>query len=263
MSLLFGDVLEIKLEDLRARTKVDLLMLGRDRAGYAKLEPSEVEAVLSTFDIGLKHLEKVAPKIAADIARQRQLALEFAAIAKATMDAKAKRYTFPPTASGLGVAWLFPQAIKYAATAETSYANNSWDIPLTAGTPAWLFGGGDGVTTLRWYRCSADKDKRSFILVFHNGIVEVGSTPSAEQFLIKTESKQDVGIYTVEPLVEINIEDNKAIYQYPTPGAFFVDHIKGAMWGFLPRRSGTATIKLLGLVYFEYDFVGPGFKWIT
>jgi hypothetical protein len=34
------------------------------------------------------------------------------------------------------------------------------------------------------------------------------------------------------------------------------------MWGFRPKRAGKATMKLLGLVYYEFDFVGAGFKWV-
>jgi len=49
-----------------------------------------------------------------------------------------KSYTFPSQTGTLGVAWLFPQAIKYATTVPTSYNTNSWDIPLTAGSEGIL-----------------------------------------------------------------------------------------------------------------------------
>jgi len=264
VSLTFAGSKEVDLAELEKRLGIPILRLGRDRAGYASLEASEVNAVLAVFDMGLYHLRKVAPKIAADIERQRQLALESAAIAKAQMKAEDKRYSFPPdTSAGLGVAWLFPQAIKYAATPSnatpcyTDYVANSWDIPISTDRAYWILGDGTN-----YYKCNPAEDQRSFILVFQNGLVEVGSTPSAEQFQVKSESRPDLGMYTVEPLIEVNTEDFKPLYQYPTPGALFVDHIKGVMWGFRPKRAGTATMKLLGLVYYEFNFVGPGFKWV-
>jgi hypothetical protein len=175
-----------------------------------------------------------------------------------------KNYAFPSVPGTLGVAWLFPQALRYAATpsaslpAYTSYKPNSWDIDITAGKPAWLLGDGTN-----FYKASPEAEKHSFILIFNNGVIEVGSTPSAQQFKIMTEGKRDYGIYTVEPLVEIPVEKAVAIYQYPTPlGAMFVDHNRGVMWGFLPTRTGTATIKLLGLVFYEHDFAAD-FKWIA
>jgi hypothetical protein len=34
------------------------------------------------------------------------------------------------------------------------------------------------------------------------------------------------------------------------------------MWGFMPRQSGTATVKLLGMVFYEHDFAAS-LKWVT
>lgn len=263
-SLTFAGSKEVDLAALEEKLEIPILRMGRDRVGYASLAPSEIRAIHTVFEMGVYHLRKVAPKIAADIDRQRQLAFEFAAIAKAQMKAEDKRYSFPPdTSAGLGVAWLFPQAIKYAATPSasapcyTDYANNSWDIPISTDRAYWILGDGTN-----YYKCNPAEDSRSFMLIFQNGLVEVGSTPAAEQFQVKSESRPDLGMYTVEPLVEVHTEDFKPLYQYPTPGALFVDHIKGVMWGFRPKRAGVATMKLLGLVYYEFNFVGPGFKWI-
>jgi hypothetical protein len=264
MSQLFRGAVQIKVEDIVRQTGVSIAALGRDTLPYTELSPQEIEDILTVFNTGIEHLKKVAPKIAVDIERQRQLVVEFAAIAKATFPIRGKNYTFPSTPGNLGVAWLFPQAIKYAATPSatapcyTSYANNSWDISLTAGTPAWLFGDGTN-----FYRTSSAVEARSFILVFENGVVEVGSSPAVEQFRLVSEGKTDYGIYTVEPLLELPVEYNVAIYQYPTPaGAIFVDFNRGIMWGLLPRVTKVATIKLLGMVFYEHNFA-PTFKWIS
>jgi hypothetical protein len=216
---------------------------------HRDLEPAEQRAVNKVFDYGLAQLRKVAPKVAADIEPQRSLALKVAGIFK-EMIPKKKSYSFPSETGSLGVAWLFPQAIRYTPTVPTSYLANSWDIPLTANTPAFFFG-----SATDFYKTSAVDGKSHAILVFHNGIIEIGSTPKVEQFQLVGEGLTKFGIYTVAPILEERTEDNRLIYQYPTPlGATPIFFDKGIRWGFLPRVSGTATIKLLGLVFYEHDF---------
>jgi len=243
-------------------TEVSIASLGRDQLPYAPLDESEVDAIRRVFHAGLEHLRKVAPKLALDVARQERLVIEFAAVAKATFPIR-KNYAFPSVPGSLGVAWLFPQAIRYAATPSadnpcyTSYRANSWDIDIVAGTTAWLFGDGTN-----FYRTSKAEGARTFILVLNNGIVEFGTTPSTQQFRIISEAKTDYGIYTVDPLMEVPLESGTVIYQYPTPlGATWVDFNRGIMWGFMPTRSGKATIKLLGMVYYEHDFARTP-KWV-
>ena len=253
----FRGATQVSVLDIARVTGVKIASLGRDILPYTDLAPEEIENVVRVFNAGVEHLRKISPKLATDIARQVRLAIEFAAVAKATFPIRGKNYTFPSVPGHLGVAWLFPQAIKYSATVPTGYANNSWDIPISTDRAYWILGDGTN-----YYKCNPAEDSRSFMLIFQNGLVEVGSTPAAEQFQVKSESRPDLGMYTVEPLVEVHTEDFKPLYQYPTPGALFVDHIKGVMWGFRPKRAGVATMKLLGLVYYEFNFVGPGFKWI-
>ncbi|MEM2830985.1 MAG: hypothetical protein QXZ14_12080, partial [Candidatus Jordarchaeales archaeon] len=191
------------------------------------------------------------------------LAINMAGVAKATFPVR-KNYAFPSVPGSLGVAWLFPQGLKWVATPNasnpcyTSYKANSWDIDVTAGTNAYLLGDGTN-----FYRANPNTDQHTFILIFDGGVIEIGSTPSIEQFHLITEGKRDYGVYTVEPLTDIPLEKNVAIYQYPTPlGAVFVSHDRGVMWGFKPRVSGTKTIKLLGLIYYEHDFLSS-LKWAT
>jgi len=245
------------VEEIKNATGVSLAAFDRRELPYSPLDPREVDAIRRVFYYGIDHLRKVAPSVASDIERQYRLALEMAAVAKGLFPAK-KNYAFPSVPGSLGVAWLFPQAVKYAATTPTGYSANSWDIPITAGTKAYLLG-----SDTDFYKTSSTTDARSFILIFENGLVEVGSTPSAQQFRIMTESKGDYGAYAVEPLVEINVEPNKAVYQYPTPlGALWVDYNTGVKWYFIPTRSGTATIKMLGLVFYEHDFLKDT-KWVA
>jgi hypothetical protein len=253
----FKGATQVTVSKLVDVTRVKIAALGRELLPYTDLAPEEIEAIVRVFNAGVEHLMKVSPKLAADISRQLQLAIEFAAVAKATFPIRGKNYTFPSVPGHLGVAWLFPQAIKYAANVPTGYLNNSWDIPITAGAKAYILG-----SDTAFYTTSSTIDARSFILIFNNGVVEYGSTPAVQQFRLISDAKQDWGIYTVDPLLEIPLESNIALYQYPTPlGALFVDYTRGVKWYFMPARSGVTTLKLLGLVYFEHGFAGD-VKWI-
>jgi len=230
---------------------------------YSPLEANERAAIEKVFRYGVEQIRRISPRIAADIEPQLDLALKIAGIFKEMIPEK-KAYAFPSETGSLGVAWLFPQALKYAATPSasapcyTSYPNNSWTLTLTAGTPAYFLG-----SDTDFYRSSPATGAHSAILIFNNGVIEIGSTPKISQFRVISEGMTKYGIYTVAPVVEISIEEDKAIYQYPTPlGAVPVFYDRGVRWGFLPEASGTSTIKLLGMVFFEHDFAST-FKWIT
>jgi hypothetical protein len=238
---------------------VTVAALERQTVSFVELTDREKQAVSYVFESGLKHLRRVAPSVAADIERQKELALNMAGVAKATFPVR-KNYAFPSVPGSLGVAWLFPQGLKWVNTPNssnpcyTSYKSNSWDIDVTAGTDAYILGDGTN-----FYRTNPNTDQHTFLLIFDGGVLEIGSTPSIEQFRIYTEGKRDYGAYTIDPLTDIPIEKNVAIYQYPTPlGAVFVGYDRG----FKPRTSGTKTIKLLGLIFYEHDFLAS-MKWAT
>jgi hypothetical protein len=243
-------------QDILNETKIPVAALGRDRFPLAPLDSSEVDAVLKVLREGLNHLRRVSPAVYDAIvnpvpgASLEQLVLTFAAVAKAQFPTQ-KPYAFPSVPGKLGVAWLTPQAIKYGANVPTSYASNSWDIAVTAGTKAYLLG-----SDAAYYVTSSATNAYSAILVFYNGLVEFGTTPSAQQFRLISQAKTDYGVYTSEPLVDVPVEGGKAIYLHQTPmGALYVDYSTGVKWYFMPTRSGTATIKVLGLVFYEHNFL--------
>jgi len=243
-------------QDILNETKIPVAALGRDRFPLAPLDSSEVDAVLKVLNEGLNHLRRVAPQVYDAIvnpatgASLEKFVLTFAAVAKAQFPTQ-KPYSFPSVPGKLGVAWLIPQAIKYGTTVPTSYSNNSWDITITAGTKAYLLG-----SDTAYYVTSSTTNAYSAMLVFYNGLVEFGTTPSAQQFRLISQSKTDYGIYTAEPLVDIPVEKGKSIYLYSTPmGALYVDYNTGVKWYFMPTRSGTSTIKMLGLVFYEHNFL--------
>jgi len=243
-------------QDILNETKIPVAALGRDRFPLAPLDSSEVEAIKKVLYEGLNHLRRVAPEVYDAIVKPvpgadlEKLVLTFAAVAKAQFPTQ-KPYAFPSVPGKLGVAWLIPQAIKYNANVPTGYSSNSWDISITAGTKAYLLG-----SDTAYYTTSSTTNAYSAILIFYNGLVEIGTTPSAQQFRLISQSKTDYGIYTVEPLIDVPVEKGKTIYLYPTPmGALYLDYNTGVKWYFMPTRTGTATIKMLGLVFYEHNFL--------
>jgi hypothetical protein len=242
---------------------VPLARLARDVVSAVDISPSEAQWIGWIFDRGIEQLRKVSPVIAADIAAQKNLAIRMAGVAKATFPVR-KNYSFPSVPGSLGAAWLFPQGLKWVSSPNSSnpcysdYTVNSWDISMTAGTAAYLLG-----SSANFYKANPTTDQHTFVLIFDKGVIEVGTSPSIDQFIMLSQGKQDFGIYTVEPLVDIPVEANKVVYQYPTPmGAVWVDHSTGIKWSFMPRRTGTATIRLLGMLFYEHDFASS-LKWVS
>ena len=258
VNTLFGD---------DVRIGIPIFVGARDTVDYEEITPSEKRVVERVFRTGLNQIRKVSPKIAADLEPQLGVAIKFAGIFK-RMIPQSKSITFPSEAGTIGVNWLFPQAIKYTATpssaepAYTSYENNSWNLSLVAGTPAYLFG-----SATNMYKSCPVWNKNSAILVFNNGLIEIGSTPVIQQFRISAEGFDKLGPYTVAPVTEVSIEEDKNIYQYPTPlGATLIFPDRGIRWSILPEKGTssspvTATIKLLGLVFYEHEFAAD-LKWI-
>jgi len=253
----------INVDSIAEKLKVKIAALDRKTVNYVPLSSDEEKTVNYVFNSGLKYLKKTLPSVAPEIEAQRDLALTMAGVAKATFPIR-KNYSYPSVPGSLGVTWLFPQGLKYAATPSstnpcyTGYNTNSWDIPCTAGTASYILGDGTN-----FYKANPNTDVHTFLLIFDGGVLEYGSSPSIEQFQLLSEGKRDYGAYTIEPMVEIPVEKNVAVYQYPTPlGAVFVDHNRGVMWGFMPRTSGTKTIKLLGMIFYEHNFLAS-LKWVS
>ena len=243
-------------EEFANRVGMRVATMDRNQISLTPLAPEEEKAIRTVFYYGIEHLKKVAPKVATDIQRQFNFVFYVAQVAK-SLFTSGKAYSFPAFGGSLGVAWLFPQALKYASNTPTSYTVDSWDMQITAGTKAYILGSDSD-----FYRTNSTVDSRHVIAFFENGLLEYGTTPSAQQFRLISEGKSNYLPYTVEPLVEVPVEDDKAIYQYPTPmGAFWVDYNLGVKWYLMPSRTGIARIIPLGMVFYESGFFSD-VKWI-
>ena len=236
-----------------------------DEVVYTELSPEEKKAIAEVYYNGLSLLSKVSCVLSEDIDRggaTLELLYRAAGIFKEMLPEK-KTYATPPTvATNLGAAWLFPQAIKYSATpsadepAYTSWKTNSWLIDTKAGEAIYFFG-----DKTNFYKSNPRLNKHSFIVLFKNGLIEYGSTPSIQQMRIVFEGITKYGIYASPPVVDVAIEPTKPLYQYQTPFPLLIAYDKGVRWSAMPSRTGTADIRALGFVFYEYDLY-PDLYWV-
>jgi hypothetical protein len=252
-----GTIEELFKETLAPPMGIPVYIMGKsasDTVESAPLDKDEMAVVTRCINEYKQGLAKVSPVLAELVERNRKFVVTCAGIAKETFPVK-KNYMYPSQSGSLGILPLCPPAIKYATPSATypcysSYTLNSWDIPITANTAAYLFGDGTN-----YYQASPTTEKYSFIVVLKDGVIEVGTTPSIEHMRLYTEANKKWGVFVPHPLTEIPVEAGKMLYQYNTLAAVAEDHVTKLMWGFMPRRTGTARIILLGFVFFMHDFM--------
>lgn len=190
-----------------------------------------------------------APRLVDIIEAQRSLVYATAMAFKASILTANKTYAMNPTSGSLGVAPLFPYAVKPTNGTPSDYILNSWNISLTANTPAFLLG-----STTAFYTGQTTTNATTWLYIFANGLIELGSTPSIEQIKIISQEKQAISPYYVGSFVDVPVNKDYPAYIYPLP-AFYIDNqSQGLKLSVLPRRTGVADLRLIGVVFYEYDF---------
>jgi hypothetical protein len=196
-------------------------------------------------------MQRADPYLADLYLKHESLIVKFAAIAKARF-ARDQPIAYPAQPSTIGIAPLIPQVLQSTLnTGGVAWASyGTWDVNLTAGTtPNYLIG------TTDFFRTSNTFDKQLYILVFQNGIIEVGSTPAIDQMWLISETKSQYAPWSVYPLVsEANLL-GKSIYIYNTLGFFDLSPTLGVRLAVRPVYDRSpANIRLVGVAYFEYLF---------
>ena len=243
---------------------------GKDLIDIADMATEERDAILYCFDQNVKKIENISPKLAAGLRPQREAMVKFAQIAKGTFP-ETKTFSYPGQQGGLGVDFLTPYLYRYDTTpngavgrkAYTSYSDSSvagygtWDINLaTVGTKYYIAGNG----STGYYRGCDSGDGtngtagHSYVVIFQDGIIELGTTPRIEQMHFKSELMDKYVPISMQPLLTQSIEENRTIYQYTTPGMIPISHQTGVQIAVLPNAAGVSTIPLLGMVFYESDF---------
>ena len=236
---------------------------GKDSVDIADMSSDETDAILYCFDQNVKKIENVSPKLAASLRPQRSAVVKWAQVAKGTFP-ETKNFSYPGVQGGLGVDFLNPYLFKYQTTpdastagsyAYTSYNDSSaigfgtWDQSFTAGTKNYIAGGATYP-----YRGSGITGKHSYVVVFQDGLIEIGTTPKVQQLFFKSELLDKYTPISVQPTLNQSIEEGRNIYQYATPGMMPFTHQTGAYIEVLPNITGVSTMPLLGMVYYETDF---------
>jgi len=251
---------------------------GKDLIDIADMAAEERDAVLYCFDLNVKKIENISPKIAASLRPQREAMVKFAQIAKGTFP-ETKTYSYPGQSGGLGVDFLSPYTFSYNSSATkpdaadgsngfTEYldstvtgfgswnlnfaAANNYPVPLLGG---WSTKGTPAATITYYYKAAGETNKHSYVVLFQDGIIELGTTPRIQQLFFKTQLMDKYTPIAQNPMLNQSLEEGRSIYQYTTPGMIPVSHQTGVqIVAQGTSEAGTSYIPLLGMVFYETDF---------
>jgi len=231
--------------------KFDVLIGGLGALTVRKMTDKESELFNKFIDDSVDVLEKISPEIARDFKSQGAL---FKSFVEAFMGKVDKAFGGILPASGqIGVGLIIPQDIRYVATPSSSlpaysdYDLNSWDISLTAGTPAYLFG-----SATAFFKPKPTVGERCAICIMKNGIIEVGTTPSVNQIQFTTE-RVNYPAFAIHPLVDQPIERGYTIYRYNLPFAVPMFYDFGVKLALMPTVTKKSNIRPIGIIAYEYD----------
>lgn len=230
----------------------------------AKLTPQElreINQVLYKMYVGF--LERGYTYLANIVLQNVPVAIFAAQVAKATFDNKP--ISTRPSENQIGVDVIFPQVIKYTLTpddnnpAYSDYIPNTWRInlkePFNINPISYLLG-----DATHYWKPSNVAGSRFAVCIFKGGIIERGGEADICQFLLEYEGQSAVvkaaGLDDEIPVNE-NVYKTEPIYSYaPFEAIVETPALYGVKLGVLSRIGKEAVIELLGLVYYEYRFVG-------
>jgi len=221
---------------------------------FVNLSSSEEAAIENYLGIQLDVLQDQSPVLYKIAKKQIEAGLvEIAAgIFKGKLQGNGT-FSFPAQPGQLGITFLIPQIVNYDQTnAPTGYANkDTWSLPTTAGTPAYILGNAS-----TFYMASSTPTQRAMLVIFQDGLIEVGTTPSFRQLQVITQVNESYGPMGVEPLVDVEVEKGKNLYVYPTPGAIIVPFDVGVKVLAMPYRTNASgeEVRLFGVALHEYKF---------
>ena len=273
---------------------VGFFSAGRTQVQIGQLSQLEIDAILTSYRLNLNLIKKVSQALYDDLANQQSpnfaadwpnnghsAALKFAMIAKGTLASQGgtKTITWPPQVGQIGVSWLDPFLVQYSAThsptyqAYTDYTKDTWNLPFNAtlgsalaqilGSATYTKGTPPAtpstITAQSYYQASnstANGGQRELFFIFQNGVLEMGTTPDIQQWIIQSSLTQAYNAYTTHPLVSQPINDYRNIYQYNTPGIIPVYNDMGLYFAGLPESTTTThTLPLLGMAFYETNLL--------
>lgn len=229
----------------------DVLIGGLGALSVRRMNPDESKAFDRFIANSVDALSKISTEIAEDFKAHGAF---FKTVGEAFMGKVDKAFGGILPASGqVGVSLLIPQDIRYVSSASSAnpaysdYSLNSWEISLTAGTAAYPLG-----SSTQFFKPRTTTGYRCAIAVMKNGLIEVGTTPSINQIQFTTE-RISYPVLTVHPLVDQPIERGLTIYRYNLPFAIPMFYDFGIRMAVMPTATKTADLRLVGVVFYEYD----------
>lgn len=227
----------------------------------AELSPTELSRIVEFLDYYARKLEKVSPVVAEDFRAQQGFFVDVAAYAKARFDNKPyneDEVVELPRAGQLGIQALICKDLIYPG--EGAATHRTWDLAAVAGVRVYMFGAAAPLWfTTSFYNAVPVVGQRSMIAIMKNGIIECGSTPSVNWIWYTTQG-QAYPPFRPDILRDGQVECDKPVYQYHTPGAMVLTPDLGTSLSLQPTRTETISPRLVGLVFAEYTYLAA-FQW--
>lgn len=250
---------------------VDFFAGGRDTFDFNSLTTEEELAIAKSYRKNVNFIKDISANIAAQLLAQETVMVKMGGVAKALFPDD-KTIKFPGEPGSIVVDFLTPQALMWVkdpdgTTDKTNYGAysdvagtatgargkmNSWDVALTAGTPAYLLGNSTG----GFYKARATQEKHSLIVLAKDGLLEIGTTPVLTHMNVTTEIQTKYSPNAIQPLIDLPMLGGQNIYQYNTPGIITLPHNLGTRMAVMPRETKTSRLQWMGLAFYEYDFMG-------
>lgn len=229
-----------KSEDMFSRTAYGVMAGGITAFETTELTDDEENAIREYLEREAEKLANVSPKIARTFRDQIDNIVDFCVYFKAKVDNAPYNadHVNVPNPNEIGLNMLIPQFMGV----------DYWQYDLTAGTTAYLWG-----SSTTYYTTTSTAGQRYMIFIVQDGILHVGQTPVTKQFKYETE-KVAYAPYTIEPIVDQPIEEDKLVYQYETPGAFLLTWDLGTRLSIMPEvTANDVDFRFLGVVAYEYS----------
>lgn len=248
---------------------IDFFFGGKDTLDFDPLSTDEELKVQKCWRKNVNFIKDVAPVIGAQLAAQETVMVKMGGVAKAVFP-ELKTLKFPGEPGGITIDVLTPQTLFWVKNPDGSsdktcygaYADetagtvtgaqglvDTWDVVLTAGTPAYLFGN----SSSGFYTARQTNEYHSFAVLAMDGLLEIGTTPKLSHTVVTSQVQNKYSPVAVQPLVDVPLTGGQYVYQYNTQGVIPLMHNFGMSVGVMPVKSGKSRLQWMGITFYEYN----------
>lgn len=229
---------------------------GRTDTEFEELSKAEEASISKVVRNHATLMQYTSPILAQTLLNHEKAIIKMGGVAKALFPTE-KVIKYPGVQNSITVDIITPQMLFWDTSADTTnpcyngYTANSWDIDLTAGTPAYLFGDGTN-----YYQTRKDNGKYMAALLLHNGLFEIGTAPKISHMHVKSKQQDLYAPIALNPVVDLSVDPDRPVYIYNTPGIIPLTHDIGTEIGVMPQASGVSNLRWLGVGFHEFDHMG-------